>query len=235
MNLSTWLQVTLAHPLNFPKNLITRTGEAVLGNSTTAEETLVQAGDMIWIPKGSRGYIRRAKNFSTVYGEQSSRPIRPLSEPARSDPAIILQHLTERYVASNGKSKASFERACSVLPGGNTRSVLFYAPFPMTLASGRDCYVTSLDGQEYIDCVSEFTAGFLGHSNRDIQRAALDALLGGINLGGHVREEAELAECIVRRFRSIDMVRFCNSGTEANTFAIAVAKNLTRRPKVSQP
>jgi glutamate-1-semialdehyde 2,1-aminomutase len=138
----------------------------------------------------------------------------------------------ERYQARNPASRAQYAAAEHVLAGGNTRSVLFYAPFPLAIARGRDCRLSDADGHEYVDLLGEFTAGLYGHSHPSI-RAAIDAALdGGINLSGHNLLEARLAELVCARFASIERVRFTNSGTEANLMALAAATAFTGRRKV---
>ena len=146
---------------------------------------------------------------------------------------VLARKLRQQYVEANPQSKLASERATKALPGGNTRAVLFYEPFPMVLTSGRDCFVKSLDGNEYLDMVSEYSAAMFGHSHPEIMSALRNALDHGINLGGHNLMEVELAEHIVSRFPSIDMVRFCNSGTEANINALGMALHITQRKKVN--
>lgn len=137
-----------------------------------------------------------------------------------------------RYVERTPASRAQYEAAQRVLPGGNTRSVLFYEPYPLAMRRGEGCRLWDADGHEYLDFLAEFTAGLYGHSHPVI-RAAIDrALDDGINLSGHNLLESRLAQLICDRFTSIDSLRFTNSGTEANLMAIAVAKAFTGRSKV---
>ena len=151
---------------------------------------------------------------------------------ANSSVASALGEARERYVARNPASRAAHTAAEAVMPGGNTRSVLFHAPFPLTMARGAGCRLWDADGHEYVDLLGEYTAGLYGHSNAVI-RAALDAALdGGWNLGGHGVMEARLARAICDRFPSIDLVRFTNSGTEANLLALGTAVATTGRSRV---
>lgn len=136
------------------------------------------------------------------------------------------------YVARTPKSAAAYAHAAEVMPGGNTRSVLFYEPYPLTIARGEGCHIWDADGHPYIDLLGEFTAGLYGHSNPVTRRAIDTALDGGINLGGHNLMEAQLARLICDRFASVERVRFTNSGTEANLMAIALAKAATKRSRV---
>jgi len=127
------------------------------------------------------------------------------------------------YVAANPESRARYEAAVRVMPGGNTRSVLYYEPFPLCIARGDGARLWDADGHAYLDFLGEFTAAIYGHSHPAI-RAAIDAALdGGINLSGHNLLEAELAGIVCARFPSIERVRFTNSGTEANLLALAAA------------
>ncbi len=148
------------------------------------------------------------------------------------DLGVALAEAKAAYAAANPESRARYEAAARVMPGGNTRTVLFYDPFPLCIARGRGAQLWDVDGHEYVDFLGEFTAGIFGHSNPDI-RAAIDAALdGGVNLSGHNRLEAELAEIVCARFPSIERVRFTNSGTEANLLALAAAVVHTGRKKV---
>ena len=142
-----------------------------------------------------------------------------------------LAEAREAYVARNPASLAAHVEATASLPGGNTRSILFHDPFPLLMARGEGCRLWDADGHRYVDLLGEYTAGLYGHSNPVI-RAALDrALDKGWNLGGHGAMEGKLARLVCERFPSVELVRFTNSGTEANLMAIATAVAATGRRK----
>jgi glutamate-1-semialdehyde 2,1-aminomutase len=143
-----------------------------------------------------------------------------------------LQHAEARYAAANPRSAAAYDAAQRHMPGGNTRTVLYYPPFPLALAEGTGCYVTDVDDHRYIDTVSEQTAGLYGHSNPVIEAAVIDALQHGIVLGGPTARETELAGLLCDRFPALELVRFTNSGTEANLYALATARGVTGRSAV---
>ncbi len=152
--------------------------------------------------------------------------------PASPPLVEALNRAVERYTERNPHSALQYERAVQVMPGGNTRSVLFYGPFPLAIARGEGCRLWDADGHEYIDFIAEFTAGLYGHSNPVIREAIDRALDAGINLSGHNLLESELARLICERFPAVDAVRFTNSGTEANLMAISAARVHTRRERV---
>src|SRR5690606_16045365 len=100
--------------------------------------------------------------------------------------------LVRRYRERNPESERQLERAARVLPGGNTRSVLFQAPFPLTMVRGEGCWLWDADGHRLLDALGEFTAGLYGHSPAPIREAIVAALGDGLSLSSHTRREAEL-------------------------------------------
>jgi glutamate-1-semialdehyde 2,1-aminomutase len=146
------------------------------------------------------------------------------------DAALIAAR--ERYARRNPRSRLLYEDACTVMPGGNTRSTLFYSPFPVVIEAGQGCRIQDADGHEYVDFLGDFTAGLYGHANPLIRAAIDKALDGGINLSGPNSREAALARAICQRFPSIELVRFTNSGTEANLMALATSLVIPGRHKI---
>jgi glutamate-1-semialdehyde 2,1-aminomutase len=143
-----------------------------------------------------------------------------------------LDDAVARYVARNPASRARMERAGAVLPGGNTRSVLHFDPFPLAFERGEGAHLWSLDGDRYTDFLGEFTAGLYGHSHPVILEAIGASLDHGISFGGHNALEHQLAELLCARFPAFELVRFTNSGTEANLMALALALHHTGRREV---
>ena len=113
------------------------------------------------------------------------------------------------------------------MPGGNTRTVLHYAPFPLAMARAQGCRLWDADGREYIDFLGEYTAGLYGHSHPVIRAAVDRALDDGISFGASNLTEARFARAVCDRF-GLERVRFTNSGTEANLLAISLARIFTR-------
>lgn len=91
--------------------------------------------------------------------------------------------LASNFIRSNPNSKAIYERATQSLPGGNTRSVLYYHPFPLSVSSARGSRLLDVDGNEYVDLLGEYTAGLYGHSEPVIIDAIAAAARKGLNFG----------------------------------------------------
>ncbi len=123
-------------------------------------------------------------------------------------------------------------RAAEVLPGGNTRTVLHFDPFPFRVERAEAQHLYDVDRHRYVDLLGNYTAGLLGHSPPTVAAAAHAAIDGGWALGSTHPDEARLGELITVRFGSIEQVRFTNSGTEANLMALALAVHHTGRRKI---
>jgi glutamate-1-semialdehyde 2,1-aminomutase len=137
-----------------------------------------------------------------------------------------------RYVAANPESRRLHQERARFMPGGNTRTTIHQPPFPLTIVRGQGASLTDVDGHEFVDFLGEYTAGLYGHSNPVIVDAIQNALADGFVLGASNRYEAVLAEAICARFPSIELVRFCNSGTEANLLALSLSRAVKGRPGV---
>jgi glutamate-1-semialdehyde 2,1-aminomutase len=135
------------------------------------------------------------------------------------------------FIAKRPRTAAMHARAKAVMPGGNTRTVLFSQPFPIRVANAEGCRLTDVDGHHYVDFVGEYSAGVYGHSHPQIKAAVEQAMKGGLNIGAHHEQEVVFAEAVAARF-SLERVRFTNSGTEANMMALAAARNHTGRPAI---
>ena len=64
------------------------------------------------------------------------------------------------FADRNPNSRRHYDEARKYLPGGQTRSVLTHAPFPLTFVSGSGATLTDADGHTYLDFLGDYTAGF---------------------------------------------------------------------------
>lgn len=146
--------------------------------------------------------------------------------------AAELDQLRREYAHQRPRSRERFVQGQAFLPGANTRSVLHYAPFPLYASRGAGARLWDVDGNEYVDFVGEFSAGLFGHSDPTIASAIRAGLDRGLVLAAPTELEMQFAELLTNRFASIDRIRFCNSGTEANVIALMTARAFTRRNKI---
>ncbi len=118
------------------------------------------------------------------------------------------------------------------MPGGVSSPVRAFKAVggtPPFIASASGCTLTDVEGNTYIDYIGSWGPMILGHTHPEVT-AALEAAVGkGTSFGAPSPLEAELAQEIVDRVPSVEMVRFVNSGTEATMSAIRLARAATKR------
>ncbi len=157
----------------------------------------------------------------------------PASHPHQNiSLGAALHEAQDQYMRANPNSGAAHDSALASMPGGNTRTVIHFSPYPLVFTQAQGATVTDADGHDYTDFMGEYTAALYGHSDPVITAAIKTALDRGIVRGGGNENEAAFSAAICARFPAIDSVRFCNSGTEANLYALSTARAWTGRKDV---
>lgn len=136
----------------------------------------------------------------------------------------------ELYKKRTVKSGEMYAKACNYIAGGETRSVSYYNPYPLTIASGKGCQIHDFDGNIYYDFINNYTSLIHGHANPAVIEAMIKAEEKGTAVPAGIEEQIQLAELLCERVPSVERVRFCNSGTEATLFAVRAAKAFTGKP-----
>jgi len=142
--------------------------------------------------------------------------------------------MTDSYTSKTQKSKELYEMAKSVLPAGVSYSIRHFEPYPFYTARARGSKLFDVDGNEYIDFWLGHTALILGHSPPTVVEAVKKQLENGTHYGTSHDLEIKLAEQIVKTVPSAEMVRFTNSGTEANMYATRLARAYTGRGEIAK-
>jgi len=132
----------------------------------------------------------------------------------------------------NGRSESLYQRARKVMPGGVSSPVRAYQPYPRYISSAKGDRITDVDGNEYIDYCMAFGPLILGHAHPAVVSALQAQAERGTLYGAPIEAEAQFAEEISREYRSMEMVRFVSSGTEATMHALRLARGHTGRKKV---
>ena len=142
--------------------------------------------------------------------------------------------LEEEIRRATPRSLAQWERGQATMPGGVIKGAYSMTPHPIYIERAEECYLWDIDGRRYVDFTNHHTAMVLGHSPPTVIEALNKAVASGLGFGAPSTLEAEMAEEIVKRFPSIEKVRFTNSGTESSLHATRMARALTGRPKVAK-
>ncbi|MBW2064534.1 MAG: glutamate-1-semialdehyde 2,1-aminomutase [Deltaproteobacteria bacterium] len=134
-----------------------------------------------------------------------------------------------------GRSKALFDRARKVIPGGvnsPVRAGKAVGVDPPFIKSGKGCVLSDVDGNQYIDYVCSWGPMILGHGHPEVLEALKQSIPAGTSFGAPMELEVEMAETIKQMIPSVEMVRMVNSGTEATMSAIRLARGYTGREKI---
>lgn len=143
------------------------------------------------------------------------------------DRSALAADLVAEFRARTPRSGAFAEAARKVMPGGDTRTVAFHAPYPLTVDRGQGCRFVDVDGNEYIDCLNNYTSLIHGHAHPAIVEAVTAQVPKGTTFATSLACQTRLAEILTGRVASVDLVRFTNSGTEATMNAIRAARAFT--------
>ncbi|WP_352516326.1 MULTISPECIES: aspartate aminotransferase family protein [unclassified Mesorhizobium] len=131
------------------------------------------------------------------------------------------------------RSEALLLRARAVIPGGvSSGNRANWTPFPLYYVRGDGARVWDVDGNEYIDYVLGRGPLILGHGEPEVIGAICGQLKMGQFFAGQIEAETQLAELICSLVSNAEMVRFCNTGSEAIHACIRLARSATGREKV---
>jgi glutamate-1-semialdehyde 2,1-aminomutase len=133
----------------------------------------------------------------------------------------------------SASSDNPWDRARTLIPGGVSRDQLFADP-PLFATRGDGAYLFDTAGAPYVDFVNNYTSLIHGHGHQPTKDAIARQLSYGVSFGAPTPTEADLAEEILGRLPSADMIRFTNSGTEATMLALQVARFVTGRDRIAK-
>ncbi len=140
-----------------------------------------------------------------------------------------------RRIRDDAKSKAAFEQAKKVIPGGVNSPVRAFKSVgltPLVIARGEGSRITDIDGQTYIDYVLSWGPLIAGHAHPEVVEAIKRTAEKGTSFGAPTELETKMAELVCERVPSVEVVRMVNSGTEATMSALRLARGYTKRNKI---
>jgi glutamate-1-semialdehyde 2,1-aminomutase len=144
------------------------------------------------------------------------------------------QNELNEYQRKSRKSKKYYEWACQYLPGGTTRTLSFFRPYPLFMKKGAGCMTVDVDGNERIDFFNNATSLILGHAHPAVVKAVRERVAHGTAFHAPTLHEVELARLLCERVPSVERVRFMNSGTEAAMMALRAARAFTGKTKIGK-
>jgi glutamate-1-semialdehyde 2,1-aminomutase len=158
-------------------------------------------------------YFQTASNFSNLFD--------------------LCANKTAKKRMKKEQSEKLFQTAKTYFPGGVNSPVRAFGSVggtPLFIERGDGCHIYDADGNKYIDFCCSWGPLILGHANKKVNDAVMQAIQNGSSFGAPTRLENELAELILSHNQFIEKLRFVSSGTEAVMSALRLARGVTERP-----
>jgi glutamate-1-semialdehyde 2,1-aminomutase len=137
--------------------------------------------------------------------------------------------IEEHYRRETPASAALMATAAAVMPGGNTRTTSFHPPYPVIIERGEGPWVWDIDKRRYVDLFCNGLSLIHGNNYGPSREAIQTTLQRGTAWPGASAEQIAYAELLVDRIKSMELVRFTNSGSEAGMLAVKAARHVTGR------
>ena len=133
------------------------------------------------------------------------------------------------------QSQDYFERCLKVAPGGvhsPVRAFQSVGGTPIFFKEAKGAYLTSVEGERYLDFCQSFGPLILGHRDPEVQDEVIRMINTMWTSGTCEAYSLELAEWIKEHVPFVEKLRFVSSGTEAVMSSLRVARAATGRDKV---
>lgn len=148
------------------------------------------------------------------------------------DKKLVGEAKLRKYVSKTSKSRRLYQKGKEVLPSGVSYFIRYFEPYPFYAAKAEGSRIVDVDGNTYIDYWLGHTALILGHSPAHVMEEVKKQIQVGTHFGTSHELEICLAEQVIKMVPNVDMIRFTNSGTEANMYAVRLGRAYTGKNKV---
>jgi glutamate-1-semialdehyde 2,1-aminomutase len=138
-----------------------------------------------------------------------------------------------RFISGHPRSAELYRRAQNSLLGGVPMNWMkkWAGPFPIFVKSAHGAHFTDVDGRDYVDLCLGDTGAMTGHSPEIVAEAVSRRVREGITLMLPTEDSVWVGEELKRRF-GLPFWQFTLTATDANRFAIRIAREITQRPKI---
>jgi glutamate-1-semialdehyde 2,1-aminomutase len=156
-----------------------------------------------------------------------------MSTVDRSKLHTLHQREEKRFIAEHPGSAKLYKRAQNSLLGGVPMNWMkkWAGAFPIFVKTAQGAHFTDVDGREYVDLCLGDTGAMTGHSPAIVAEAVARRVREGITLMLPTEDSLWVGEELKRRF-GLPYWQFTLTATDANRFAIRIAREITQRPKI---
>lgn len=173
--------------------------------------------------------ISEYPDIDTVVKRCEALATEPIREIRRDRYAECLAWFDEKCPGS----KATAEKAATVIPGGVQHNLAFNKPFALDITRAEGAHLWDVDGNEYIDFLQAGGPTVLGSNYAPVREKIVELLETCGPVTGLLHDyEVKLAELIVDLVPGVDMFRMLGSGTEGVMAAIRAARAFTDKAQV---
>ncbi len=167
------------------------------------------------------------------YEEIMERLGRVVSTDLHPVPDDVLEKEKEKFYKARQKSLKLYEELQSYIPGGVEHNLATNNPFPIAMDRAKGYRMWDIDGNEYVDYLMCGAPIILGHHYDPLDDEIINIIREkGPSTGLTSEYELLAAKKIVEHMPGVDVVRFLQSGTEADMAALRIARAHTQRQKV---
>jgi glutamate-1-semialdehyde 2,1-aminomutase len=162
-------------------------------------------------------------------GGQQKRP-KTIDRPRLQ---VLMSREEQDFIDAHPKSAALYARAQKSLLGGVPMNWMkkWAGKFPVFVAEAHGAHFKDVDGHEYVDLCLGDTGAMTGHSPSAATAAIARQANHGITLMLPTEDAAWVGDELSRRF-GLPYWQFTLTATDANRFAIRIAREVTGRPKI---
>jgi len=164
------------------------------------------------------------------YEEQIEKIKVIVNSPMKRFKPEALKEIVERYHKNHPKSLEAYHRARKIIPGGVEHNLAFNFPFPLASKRVYDCYMETVDDVKLLDYLMCGGPIILGHNFKPLTEKVLEVIREIGCCHGITNEYEYLAaEQLQKHFPSCEIIRWLQTGTEADMLAIRIARTYTNR------
>lgn len=129
---------------------------------------------------------------------------------------------------ANAEERALVETAKRVLPAGGFGNIAT----DIIIREGRGGRVWDVSGNEYVDYLLGSGPMLVGHAHPEVNAAVMEQLGRGSTFFANNEHGIQLAAEIVEALPCAEQVRFASTGTEADAYAMRLARAYRKRGKI---
>jgi glutamate-1-semialdehyde 2,1-aminomutase len=151
----------------------------------------------------------------------------------RENLKLLHQRESKRFLADHPRSATLYHRAQNSLLGGVPMNWMkkWAGDFPVFVAQAKGAHFQCADGRDYIDLCLGDTGAMTGHSPDVVAEAISRRIREGITFMLPTEDAIFVGEALKKRF-GLSYWQFTLTATDANRFAIRIAREITRRSKI---